>query len=351
MPLPPNIRVRGIRQSLPTGTIIGRQSGGKGPAQLIKLTDLAQSIAFSGGLPPGGAGAPGATGAAGPTGPTGATGATGPTGPTGATGAGGFVDAGVWSGNSGYSVGNVVKYNNVEYLCWSAISAPTGANPAWDPTVKGTSLTLTSTNHQAQNTGGAFGVTIAAGTGASSGKFYFEGETFNPGSNNTSLGLAIHGINVNTDTTNQAISGQTIGSIFDGNGTASLGFGGLANGKVAGVAVDLTAQLFWITTDATAPNYNNVSGNPATGTGGVPFWVGFAGLTMFPCYIAKGTPAGEVMVLNTGDSAFAGTAPSGFGKFTTGSTPNTPPEFDTAHWLSQTVVPHYVLAHALLGGL
>jgi collagen type VII alpha len=50
---PPPIKIRGIRTPIPAGYLLGRTSSGKGPAQLIKISDLAKTINSGGG---GGAG-------------------------------------------------------------------------------------------------------------------------------------------------------------------------------------------------------------------------------------------------------------------------------------------------------
>ena len=109
----PNKTVRGIRDSIPSGHVIGRLSSGTGAPELIPINGVLSgavgaALATAGQIgptgptgatgptgPTGATGARGATGATGATGSAGATGATGPTGPTGATGATGPSATGV----------------------------------------------------------------------------------------------------------------------------------------------------------------------------------------------------------------------------------------------------------------
>lgn len=48
--------VRGIRDSLASGTVIGRASSGQGAAELISFADLAAALKATGQLPTGGSG-------------------------------------------------------------------------------------------------------------------------------------------------------------------------------------------------------------------------------------------------------------------------------------------------------
>src|SRR5215469_13836154 len=44
-----NRKIRGIRDSIPPGYVLGRASGGNGPPQLIKISDIAQLATSQGG--------------------------------------------------------------------------------------------------------------------------------------------------------------------------------------------------------------------------------------------------------------------------------------------------------------
>ncbi len=55
MPNPLNTRVRGIRQTLPTGTLLGRLSSGSGAPEVIPVASLAQTLANQPALKPSGA--------------------------------------------------------------------------------------------------------------------------------------------------------------------------------------------------------------------------------------------------------------------------------------------------------
>ena len=48
---PPAINIRGIRQSLPSGYVLGRQSPGNGPAELIDMASLASQMVATGTVP------------------------------------------------------------------------------------------------------------------------------------------------------------------------------------------------------------------------------------------------------------------------------------------------------------
>ena len=117
----PNKTVRGIRDSIPTGHVIGRLSSGTGAPELIPIKGVLSgavgaALATAGQIGPtgptgatGARGATGATGSTGATGPTGATGSTGATGPTGATGSTGATGA---TGATGPSATGVLPMVN-----------------------------------------------------------------------------------------------------------------------------------------------------------------------------------------------------------------------------------------------
>lgn len=48
MSKPPDISIRGIRQTIPAGYLMGRLEGGAGPAQLIRIADLAVALVRTG---------------------------------------------------------------------------------------------------------------------------------------------------------------------------------------------------------------------------------------------------------------------------------------------------------------
>ena len=89
----PNKTVRGIRDSIPTGHVIGRLSSGTGAPELIPIKGVLSGAVGAALATAGQIGPTGPTGATGPTGPTGATGARGATGATGATGSAGATGA------------------------------------------------------------------------------------------------------------------------------------------------------------------------------------------------------------------------------------------------------------------
>lgn len=169
-------RVRGIRQKLPPNTVIGTGSAARGttlPAQAMSLPVLLNKLAQQGSIPLPGGGITTLTGdvTAGPgSGSQAATLATVNTDvgsytsanitvnakglvTAAADGASGSYNArGAWDGFSAYAVDDVVTYGGSAYLCYSAVTAPSGS-PSIDGVVQaagisGTSLTvnLTTTN-------------------------------------------------------------------------------------------------------------------------------------------------------------------------------------------------------------
>jgi len=106
---------------------------------------------------------------------------------------------------------------------------------------------------------------------------------------------------------NGAASGSTLGALVAGN--------------VIGIAVDLVAQMGWLRV-APSGNWNgSATANPATGIGGLPLnSISSGGLIpLYPVCAFAGVS--DSTTANFGDTAFTGTAPSGFtGGFTAGAT-------------------------------
>src|SRR6185437_15819500 len=97
---------------------------------------------------------------------------------------------------------DVVQHSSSAWLCYAAVSAPSvSAYAVWDAANKGSSITLSVTDHKATD-GGAFGGVIGT-IGRSSGKVYCEFTLGGLSQNNTSVGIAIAGMNFNTNTVNQ----------------------------------------------------------------------------------------------------------------------------------------------------
>jgi hypothetical protein len=96
---------------------------------------------------------------------------------------------------------------------------------------------------------------------------------------------------------------------------ADIGPGGGAlaytTGNVLGFAVDFNAELAWLRVNSGNWN-NNGSANPATGTGGLDV----SGLNAGPYFACVCVRVGsDQMTANFGATAYAHTAPSGFGNW------------------------------------
>lgn len=158
-------------------------------------------------------------------------------------------------------------------------------------------------------------VGVASTAFKSTGKYYFEGKIEVSFQNNNAVGL-MKSTGTPADLrlgTNTIIIQVGSGSCFVYSNSAILSgsLGSAAVNDTFGLAVDLTNRLFW----GRRNNGNwNASGtaDPATGTGGFTIPVG----SFAPAVEFTGAGATDRWVLNFGQSAFFGTAPSGFGYWT-----------------------------------
>jgi len=82
-------------------------------------------------------------------------------------------------------------------------------------------------------------------------------------------------------------------------------------GNVICVAIDLTAQTIWMRVNGGNWNLSGTA-DPATGVGGVSF----AGINAGPYFPAiSSSDNGSIATANFGATAYAQTAPSGFGNW------------------------------------
>jgi hypothetical protein len=195
-----------------------------------------------------------------------------------------------------------------------------GATAIFDPAQK-FQINLTNGNLTATNSVGAGQFGNARGTTSkSTGKFYLEWTVVIDAGNQVGIGFS--------DTTQSFASGFFNGGVahsigltitssvarwqFNSGSGIIIAPGGAATNDVIGVAVDVGAGLLWGRIGA--GNWNNdilANQNPATGTGGVA--IGLTGAVFFSCDVESNTVNGT---LNTGGSAYANSAPSGFGSWT-----------------------------------
>src|SRR4029077_514184 len=102
---------------------------------------------------------------------------------------------------------------------------------------------------------------------------------------------------------------KQLGTVWLDGGSVGPVFGGVTNGTVMCIAVDLTAKLMWFRKGAAA--LWNVSGtaDPATGTGGISIPNLGGSVAAYPTVSLGNT--NDAATANFGPTAFAGTVPSG----------------------------------------
>ncbi len=194
------------------------------------------------------------------------------------------------------------------------VPAPSASTLTWNPSDVNSNITLSGGNLIATRNssfdGNFYGVR-ATGSGRTSGKFYFEATVGAAAVNNNQLCIAVSTISLSanptsgTDTACWNNSGNVNGA---GGGSAINSY--VAN-DVLGVAVDLSAKLFWGRVNAGNWN-NNGSANPATGAGGIDISSITAG-TYYPA--AWQFVENAAFTANFGATAYANAAPSGFGNW------------------------------------
>ena len=197
-------------------------------------------------------------------------------------------------------------------------SAPVSVT--WDPSAKKASILLSNNNLTAginvspnDDPDANWPLVRSTGAGHSTGKYYWQ---FSPNNSNglLSAGLIPSTYNITATDTKRlsnlpySVSINADGSIY-GDNNSELGYWNSATwaaGNFIGVAVDIDNRLVWIRNGSGLWN-NNASANPATGVGGITFH-GTAGLV----YHLAASPYYYNVTLNSGGSAYAAAAPSGF---------------------------------------
>jgi hypothetical protein len=187
----------------------------------------------------------------------------------------------------------------VTYVTWDVATAS-------NITFSGGNLVTTSAGG-----GSDHGAHVAAASGKTSGKYYFEVTV------TTYAGGADSGMGIGTPTSTYAgIGGSaTVGDLVyivsggvwaNGSNIGAIGFGNISAGKVVGIAVDMDNRKIWFRL-APSGNWNsNAAYDPVANIGGVTIPSG----TMVPFCVFNAS--GNVFTANFGASSFSGAVPSGF---------------------------------------
>jgi hypothetical protein len=185
---------------------------------------------------------------------------------------------------------------------------------SWNPADKA-NIALSNGNLTSTCTGSSGAIGVRAGTGKTSGKYYFE--VLMTGWSGTSGGVGIctlakafdsGGVTTAASAAVSKAAGGTNGSIYVNGASSGKALGSRVNGDVIGVAVDLNAKLIWFRA-APSGNWNGIATeNPATGTGGIS--IGALSGALYPCDLPTNTS--DIRTAKFGASAFSGAVPSGF---------------------------------------
>lgn len=157
---------------------------------------------------------------------------------------------------------------------------------------------------------------IWSNRGDNAGKVYLEGMFNSLGGGNTGVGLALlsfppTGSTIGGGDGGISIGGHALGNIWLNGVPLAGSFTGYVNAQWWGMAVDLTAHIFWTRATPTSLWNGVIGANPATGVGGVSYAATplAAGL---PYLVFVSQSTGETCLFNLGGSAFAGAVPHGF---------------------------------------
>lgn len=196
-----------------------------------------------------------------------------------------------------------------------------GGTTTWNPADIGTRVALSGGDLIATNNGSTGAAMVRSISSQTSGKYYWEITIGSSQTNSLAIGIA--------DST------QPLSTSFLGGGVHGAGYFGagavsfnsataqtimtFTAGDIIGVAIDIGNKGIWFRKNGGNWN-NNASADPVTNTltitnstawgGGGAFWTG----PLFACVdVEKGTATVDSCTANFGATAFANTAPSGFG--------------------------------------
>src|SRR5579884_3280886 len=318
--MPRNNRVRGIRQTLPSGILIGRTTPGQGPAQQIAISDLASRIATAG--------------------------------ITALPSRVNFINKGAWSGTSAYNPGDVVTFNGSAYVCYTAVAAATGGpSPTLDGSVQfqanvGVSsangaLTTTKTNDVicvVATPSKASGTNPVVSSVTATGLTFTKRTSLTSGNGDVELWTAVaaSALSAVTITVNFSLStdgavvwafglnGLNTGTIFDANASVpAISESGTTATISTNTADDVIVVAYGTQGTPSAPSSSHLTFTQI-GTNGA---IGNSRGAVYYA-IASGTLSSEAISLTNGLHLVDALA-------STVSTGNTSPDQDDAHWLSQ----------------
>jgi len=181
-----------------------------------------------------------------------------------------------------------------------------------NPSDKDAAISLSGGNLIVTSSG--FDVYVRGTESASSGKYYWEIEITNDASSFAfGLGLANGSAALNSwpgSVANNAVITFSHNPQWDMSGGSSGAASGFTEPNVVGIAVDITAELIWITTNGTTWYGSNSSGNPATGANGF----NWAALNAGPYYPLIGCGTGDIATIKPSSASWSRSPPSGFGE-------------------------------------
>jgi len=181
---------------------------------------------------------------------------------------------------------------------------------AWN-TLDTKTSTLSSNNLVVTSYSGASTNMGARSLFRSTGKYYFEGTYTTATSADSGFGIANSSALFNQlggNALNGFMTYQGFTPYFNGAAVSFGSFGACPQGTTVGIAVDLSNTLLWVRQSAAGQWNGSGTANPATGVGG--FNYSAIGTSVAP--VAVPFAVGDAFTLNTGNSAFVGTLPSGF---------------------------------------
>jgi hypothetical protein len=187
----------------------------------------------------------------------------------------------------------------------------------WDPSNTG-NATLSNGNLTLTGSGGSYSVARATGS-YTTGKYYYETTIVsNAGTGDGSLGIGLANASENLNSSLGYPDANGIG-YYPASGAVYFN---LANqgtiqtsavGAVVRVAIDYGAKKIWFSTNGGNWN-NNGTADPVAGTGAISF-SGVSG-PYFPAAAVNSSPSVGASTTNFGGSAYAYTAPTGYGAYT-----------------------------------